>query len=153
MQPGGGTDYADAMTAAYNELNLHGRGVQKVIVLLSDGAANYGQNCVTKTVNGKQVKDTKPALHPALPVSGQRCRHLQGAGRADLHRALRRPVGRHCLSGLHRRQRGAVPAALDSDAGHRQPGNYYPDPDPNDLTAVFQQIASDMASGTSRIVE
>ena len=48
MRPGGGTDYADAMEAAYNELNLHGRpGVQKIIVLLSDGAANYGQNCVT----------------------------------------------------------------------------------------------------------
>ena len=36
MKPGGGTDYADAMAAAYTELNLHGRpGVQKIIVLLS----------------------------------------------------------------------------------------------------------------------
>ena len=49
MRPGGATDYADAMEAAYNELQAHGRGVQKIIVLLSDGAANNGQNCVTTT--------------------------------------------------------------------------------------------------------
>ena len=32
------------------------------------------------------------------------------------------------------------------------PNNYYPDPDPDNLVAIFQQIASDMAAGTSRIV-
>ena len=32
------------------------------------------------------------------------------------------------------------------------PNNYYPDPNPDNLTAIFQQIASDMAAGTSRIV-
>ena len=32
------------------------------------------------------------------------------------------------------------------------PNNYYPDPNPDNLVAIFQQIASDMAAGTSRIV-
>ena len=123
MRPGGATDYADAMEAAYNELNLHnGRGVQKIIVLLSDGAANFGQNCVTtQPVNGKQVKDTRPALHPAVPVGRQRRRHLQGPGHPDLHHPLRRPNHRPRLPRLHRRKRSPLPTALDSHAGHRQP--------------------------------
>ena len=33
------------------------------------------------------------------------------------------------------------------------PGNYYPDPDPTNLKTIFQQIASDLAAGTSRIVQ
>ena len=62
MRPGGATDYADAMEAGYNELQPHGRaGVQKIIVLLSDGAANQGQNCVTTTNRrGQQIKDHRP---------------------------------------------------------------------------------------------
>ena len=46
LKPGGATDYADALEAGYAALQAQGRaGVQKVIVLLSDGAANIGQNC------------------------------------------------------------------------------------------------------------
>ena len=154
MQPGGGTDYADAMTAAYNELNLHGRpGVQKIIVLLSDGAANFGQNCVTKTVNGKQVKDTKPhciqpcqsavndaATYKAQGVliytilygdqtTGPACQDYTGANEVPFQQPW---------------------TAMQAIAS---PGNYYPDPNPTNLVAIFQQIASDMAAGTSRIVE
>lgn len=153
MQPGGGTDYADAMTAAYNELNLHGRGVQKVIVLLSDGAANYGQNCVTKTVNGKQVKDTKPHC-------------IQPCQSAVNDAATYKAQGVLIYTVLYGDQSGGI-ACQDYTGANEvpfqqpwtamqamaSPGNYYPDPDPNNLTAVFQQIASDMASGTSRIVE
>ena len=63
MQPGGATDYADAMEAAYNELNAHGRpGVQKIIVLLSDGAANNGQNCVPRPAT---ARPSKTPIHTA----------------------------------------------------------------------------------------
>ncbi len=46
QQMGGGrTGYANALDAAQGELRSNGRpGVQKVIVFLSDGAANYGPN-------------------------------------------------------------------------------------------------------------
>ena len=46
QQVGGGrTGYANALDAAQTELRNNGRsGVQKVIVFLSDGAANYGPN-------------------------------------------------------------------------------------------------------------
>ena len=33
------------------------------------------------------------------------------------------------------------------------PGNYYPDPIPSNLTTIFQQIASDIAAGSSRLVQ
>ena len=43
VQAGGQTAYANALDAAKAELDAHGRpGVQKVIVILSDGAANTG---------------------------------------------------------------------------------------------------------------
>ena len=43
VQDGGGTAYAEAIDAAYAELQKDGRpGTQKVIVFLSDGAANDG---------------------------------------------------------------------------------------------------------------
>ena len=153
MKPGGGTDYADAMAAANTELNLHGRpGVQKIIVLLSDGAANLGQNCVTKTVNGKQVKDTQPhciqpcqsavndaATYKAQGVliytilygdqtTGPACQDYTGANEVPFQQPW---------------------TAMQAIAS---PGNYYPDPNPTNLIAIFQQIASDMAAGTSRIV-
>jgi Flp pilus assembly protein TadG len=131
MKPGGGTDYADAMTAAYAELQANGRpSVQKVIVLLSDGAANNGQGCVTTTkkVGGKTVtgQGHEAALHPALPERRQRRRHLQGEQCPDLHHPLRRPVGRPGLRGLHRRQRSTRDPAMDGDAEHRQPRQLLP---------------------------
>jgi hypothetical protein len=33
------------------------------------------------------------------------------------------------------------------------PGDYYPDPNPANLTTIFQEIASDIAAGSSRIVQ
>ncbi len=150
MQPGGGTDYADALEAGYAELQAHGRaGVQKVIVLLSDGAANNGQNCTTSR-SGK--KDTDPhcmqpcqsAVNDAAgyklngvliytilygdQTSGPACQDYTGANEVPFQQPW---------------------TAMQNIAS---PGNYFPDPDPTNLVSVFQQIASDMAKGTSRIV-
>lgn len=33
------------------------------------------------------------------------------------------------------------------------PGNYFDDPNPANLTTIFQEISSDMAAGTSRLVQ
>ena len=139
MKPGGGTDYADAMTAAYNELNLHNRpGVQKIIVLLSDGAANFGQNCVTKTINGKQSKTPTP-LHPTLPISRQRRRHLQTTRHPDLHHPLRRPNHRPRLPDYTGANEVPFQQPWTAMQAIASPGNYYPDPNPTNLVAIFQQ--------------
>ena len=152
MKPGGATDYADAMEAAYNELNLHGRpGVQKIIVLLSDGAANEGQNCVSTTSHGHTVKDSDPHC-------------MQPCQSAVNDAATYKAQGILIYSVLYGDQSGGISCqdyTGDDEVPFQQPwtamqniaspNNYYPDPDPDNLVAVFQQIASDMAAGTSRI--
>ena len=50
VQAGGQTAYANALDAAQNELSANGRpGVQKVIIFLSDGAANTGPSYLPTT--------------------------------------------------------------------------------------------------------
>ena len=154
MRPGGATDYADAMEAGYNELQLHGRaGVQRIIVLLSDGAANQGQNCVTTTNRrGQQIKDTQPHC-------------MQPCQSAVNDAATYKQQGILIYTILYGDQSGGIncqdytgddeiPFQQPWTAMHNiaSPNNYYPDPNPNNLIAIFQQIASDMAAGTSRIV-
>jgi hypothetical protein len=154
MRPGGGTDYADAMAAGYAELQAHGRpGVQKVIVLLSDGAANEGQNCVTTTnKRGQQVKDTDPHC-------------IQPCQSAVDDAAGYKAAGVLVYTILYGDQSGGIACqdyTGDNEVPFQQPWtamaniaspkNYYPDPDPDNLIAIFQQIASDMSAGASRIV-
>ena len=154
MRPGGGTDYDDALVAGYNELQADGRpGVQKIIVLLSDGAANNGQNCnSTRDRNGNVVKDTDP-----------KC--MQPCQSAVNDAATYKQQGVLVYTVLYGDQSGG-PACEDYTGDNEipfqqpwtamqniaSPNNYYPDPNPDNLIAIFQQIASDMASGTSRIV-
>jgi hypothetical protein len=149
MQPGGGTDYSNALEAAYAELQKDGRpGVQKVIVLLSDGAANEGQSC--QTVRG--VKDSDPHC-------------MQPCQTAVNDATTYKNSGVLIYTILYGDQSGG-PACQDYTGANEVPfqqpwtamqniastGQYYPDPDPANLIAIFQQIASDMAAGTSRIV-
>ena len=120
LKPGGATDYADAMEAGYASVMAQGRtGVQKVIVLLSDGAANIGQNCddvVTTTTTGS---GSHAHHHHDHQGSGSHCiqpcqsavndaGRVQGGRRAGVLDPLRRPVGRAVLPGLRRRQRIAA---------------------------------------------
>jgi Flp pilus assembly protein TadG len=157
MQPGGGTDYADAMTAAYAELQANGRpGVQKVIVLLSDGAANEGQNCVTttKTVRGKTVttKDTKPhCIQPCQSAINDAAGYK--ANGVLIYTILYgdQSGGPYCedYTGDNEVPQITPQSAMQQIAS---PNNYYPDPNPANLQTIFQEIAADMAAGSSRIV-
>ena len=153
MQPGGGTDYDDAIEAGYAELQANGRsGVQKVIVLLSDGAANEGQNCVSTTSHGHTVKDSDP--HCMQPCQSA----VNDAATYKANHVLNYSI-------LYGDQSGGpacqdytgddeVPALQPWTAMQNiaSPNNYYPDPDPTNLTTIFQEISADMAAGSSRIV-
>jgi Flp pilus assembly protein TadG len=157
MQPGGSTDYADAMSAAYAELQANGRpGVQKVIVLLSDGAANEGQNCVTTTkkVNGKTVtvKDTKP--HCIQPCQSS----VNDAATYKANKVLIYTIlygdqsgGPYCEDYTGDNEVPQITPQLTMQE-IASPGDYYPDPNPSNLQTVFQEISADMAAGSSRIV-
>jgi Flp pilus assembly protein TadG len=154
MRPGGGTDYSNALEAAYAELQTDGRsGVQKIIVLLSDGAANEGQNCVTTTVHGQQVKDSDP--HCMQPCH-------TAVNDATTYKAQ----GVLIYTILYGDQTGGPPCqdytganespSMQPQAAMQQmasTNDYFPDPNPANLVSIFQQIASDMAAGSSRIVQ
>jgi Flp pilus assembly protein TadG len=162
MKAGGQTGYASAMEAADAELIKDGRtGVQKVMVVLSDGAANEGQSCLDTTtkVKGKTVITPDPDPHcmqPCQTAVNDATTYKASAGSAKVlvYTILYgdQTNGANCQT---YQQNDEVPAITSLTAMQEMasPGNYYPDPDPTNLKTIFQQIASDLAAGTSRIVQ
>lgn len=148
IRPGGQTDYADALQSAYNELENNGRkGVQKVIVLLSDGAANIGQSCRRGTTS----PDCTQPCHDAVNLASA---YKAAPNNILIYTILYGPTSDYgeCQSWTGTRERPAITpqTAMQEIAS---PGNYYPDPNPANLTTIFQQISADMAAGTSRLVQ
>jgi len=144
VQAGGQTAYANALDAAKAELDAHGRaGVQKVIVILSDGAANTGptylaasspyrtQPCQTAVNIADQQKSDGVLLYSIAydlgGVGAQDC-GKQGGGNES-------------------------PPILANEALQEiaSPGNYYAEPQPSSLTGIFLAISADLGHGTSRL--
>jgi Flp pilus assembly protein TadG len=144
VQAGGQTAYANALDAAKAELDAHGRaGVQKVIVILSDGAANTGptylaasspyrtQPCQTAVNIADQQKSDGVLLYSVAydlgGVGAQDC-GKQGGGNES-------------------------PPILANEALQEiaSPGNYYAEPQPSSLTGIFLAISADLGHGTSRL--
>jgi Flp pilus assembly protein TadG len=144
LQAGGSTDYANAMESAYAELQKDGRpGVQKVIVLLSDGAANTGQNCNTDPSDPHCTQPCQTAVNDAATYKSQgilvyTVLYGQVLGTDDV-----------CTSSKGVKQ-GLASAAMTNMA---TPGNYFSDPDPANLENVFQKISMDMGAGSSRLTQ
>ncbi|HEU0194816.1 MAG TPA: vWA domain-containing protein [Gaiellales bacterium] len=145
LKPGGATDYADALEAAYAELEADGRpGATRVIVFLSDGAANFGQGCSAGTVDPHCTQPCNTAIQDASGYKAQ---------------------GVLIYSILYGDQSGGPACQQWSGANESPftepwtamqdiatPGDYYADPDPSRLVGIFRQISSDLAAGTSRII-
>ena len=156
VQAGGQTAYANALDAAQNELSANGRpGVQKVIIFLSDGAANTGPSYLPNTSPyrtnpcGQSVqiasaaKAAKTLIYSIaydLDVSGnEACYAAQGAN-----------VGGTIAGNQNTPEQPAMKAnqAMQQIA---TPGNYFYQPQPTPLVGVFDAITADLAKGTSRI--
>jgi hypothetical protein len=145
LQPGGTTDYSNALESAYQELQQDGRpGVQPVIVLLSDGAANTGQNCSKGTTDPHCTQPCHTAVNDANAYKAQGVlvyTILYGD----------QSGGPNCLAWNNTDESPAMtPQTAMQDIA--SPGNYYPDPNPANLQNIFQQISADMSAGTSRLV-
>ena len=171
IQPGGGTAYTGALNAGYAALQAQGRtGVQKVIVLLADGAANTGPNCqdvvtTTTTGSGNHKKTVTTTTKDQDPECIQPCQSAVNAA------ASYKQAGVLVYTILYGDQ-SDVPYCEDYDGDKEVPtitpqqamadiagtnkvtgaSDYYDDPDPTDLTGIFQEISADMSAGTSRIV-
>ena len=157
IKAGGGTAYANALDAAQAELNAHGRsGTQKVIIILSDGAANTGPGYLSNTSSyrtnpcGKAVsiaaasKVAKVLLYSIAYDTG-------GAGNDWCYADQGARVGGKTAGSSDTPEVPNIRAntALQQIAS---PGNYYAQPNPSDLTGIFNAISADIAKGTSRLV-
>jgi Putative Flp pilus-assembly TadE/G-like len=162
MKAGGQTGYASAMEAADAELIKDGRvGVQKVMVVLSDGAANEGQSCLdtTTTVHHQTVitPDSDPhCMQPCQTAVNDANTYKGSAGSAKVlvYTILYgdQSSGTACQTYQQNDESPAI-TSITAMQAMASPGNYYPDPIPSNLKTIFQQIASDLAAGTSRIVQ
>ena len=131
------------MEAADAELLKDGRaGVQKVMVVLSDGAANEGQSCLDTTTKVKKVTVITPdpdphCMQPCQTAVNDATTYKNSAGSAKVlvYTILYgdQSNGANCQT---YQQNDEVPAitSLTAMQAMASPGNYYPDPDPTNLT-------------------
>ncbi|MDX6592791.1 MAG: hypothetical protein QOJ13_1987 [Gaiellales bacterium] len=144
VAPGGSTAYANAIDASQSELLASGRpGVQKVIVVLSDGAANTGPGYLPasssyRTQPCNQAISSAATAKAAGTLVYSIAYDLSGAG-----------------SEACRNDSGSVEAPAITATGALQaiasPGNYYAQPLPSQLTSIFLAISADLGRGSTRL--
>jgi hypothetical protein len=153
MQASGSTAYANAIDAAQAELVKDGRpNTQRVIVLLSDGAANTGPSYLPA---GSPYRTTP--CHQGITSS----QAAQSAG------TLVYSIGYDVQHDVCKNANGTleVPAisALQALQAIGSPGNspcdplvstqFCNQPDDAQLNTIFAKIAADLLAGTSRLVD
>jgi len=162
IKAGGGTAYAEAIDAAYQELVAHGRaGTQKVMVFLSDGAANdaptfmastspYRTNpCGQGVTSAGVAKAAKVLVYSiAYTANGDECDAAIGAKIGST------TVQWYGSSNWGPPESPAMPAETALQKIASTGSQYFYDlPNPTSLTGIFQQIASDISAGQARIVQ
>ena len=158
VQAGGNTAYAEAIDAAYAELQADGRpDAQKAIVILSDGAANTGPSglpssspyrtnpCGQGVTSAGTAKQAGVLVYSiAYTAAGDDCYASVGADvNGTTVTQFRSTLESPYLGAANALQEMATPGN----------GYFYNLPDPTSLTGIFQQIAANIAGGTSRIVQ
>ena len=156
VQAGGQTAYASALDAAQAEITADGRpGTQKVIIILSDGAANSGPNYLPNT-SPYRTRPCGQAVNVAAASKLQGvlvysiAYDISGAGADPCYAAQGALVNGHTAGSSNTPEQPAIQSneALQQIAS---PGNYYAQPQPTQLTTIFLAISADIAKGTSRI--
>jgi Mg-chelatase subunit ChlD len=151
VQANGTTSYANALEAAQAELVKDGRsGVQKIIVFMSDGAANTGP---TSYPQSSPYRATP--CHQGITSS----QTIQAAGTTVY--AIGYDVGHDICQGLNKNAQGQYvqgaeqPAisALTALQSIATPGDYYNQPTASQLNTIYANVAADILAGTSRLVD
>ena len=149
VQAAGWTAYANALEAAQAELVARGRpGVAKVIIFLSDGAANTGptyypaasQYLMNPCQQGIDSSKTISATGTTVFAIGYDLEHDQCQWEAR-DTQVRTPFKPPLLAST------VLPQIASS------PANFYNKPTPGQLNTIFTSIASDILQGTSRLVD
>ena len=158
VQPGGNTAYAEAIDAAYAELQADGRpDAQKAIVILSDGAANTGPSTLPST-SPYRTNPCGQGVTSAATAKANKVLVYSIAYTAqgdDCYAALGADVNGTVVTTFRSTLETPDPGALQALDDIASPGGqyFYNVPNPSSLTLIFQRIAADIAGGTSRIVQ
>jgi hypothetical protein len=151
VQADGTTSYANALESAQAELVKDGRpGVQKIIVFMSDGAANTGP---TSYAQDSPYRATP--CHQGIASS----QAIQAAGTTVY--SIGYDVGHDICQGLNKNAAGKYVQGPEQPAITAEQaltdiataGDYYPQEQAGDMAPIFTRIASDILSGTSRLVD
>jgi Flp pilus assembly protein TadG len=153
----GGTAYTLAIDNAYQELVAHGRvGTQKVIVFLSDGAANYGPQYFSNTspylTNPCKSAVDQAAVYKVAKVLIYTIAYTTTS--SDLCEASpSAKIGNHIVTGNESPPYYESPqiSAVSAMQQIASPGNYYSNPNATSLTGIFTAISADIMAGHSRI--
>jgi Flp pilus assembly protein TadG len=181
IQAGGNTSYSEALRQAQAELLAHGRpNVPNYIVFLTDGEANigsmYGLN--DPTYPPGNADDTQPC-HTAINVANA----AKAAGTTIYSIGYALGAATNCTAGQYpwipkvgnKAAHWCDPSKGDSGCYHsagasNQPespaitsmqtltqiastGDFYNQPTPGQLDTIFSAIATDIGSGSSRLVD
>ncbi|MEP6641698.1 MAG: vWA domain-containing protein [Gaiellales bacterium] len=158
VQAGGNTAYAEALDAAYAELQADGRpDAQKAIVILSDGAANTGPSGLPSTSPyrtnpcGQGVTSAGTAKAAGVFVYSI----AYTADGDDCYASVGADVNGTTVTRFRSTLESPSLGAKDALEQIATPGSgyFYDLPDPTSLTGIFRQIAANIAGGTSRIVQ
>lgn len=149
IKGGGGTAYATAIDEARQELDANGRpDAWKVIILLTDGAANTG-----------------PSYYPtSSPYRTAPCHQgIASAGQAKAEKFLVYAIGYDlnatvngtnvCQNGVNGRDETPTITTHEALTQIADPGAFYDHPSATDLSGVFVRISTDIAQGTSRLFD
>lgn len=156
VQAGGGTAYASALDAAQQELDQDGRpGVQQVIIILSDGAANTGPGYLPATSGYRtnpcgQAISEADASKAAGTLMYSIAYDISGAGADPCYADRGAVVNGVTVTNGSTPEQPPIQSyqALEAIAS---PGNYYAQPQPAQLTGIFLAISADIMQGTSRL--
>ncbi|HZP74038.1 MAG TPA: pilus assembly protein TadG-related protein [Gaiellaceae bacterium] len=153
-QADGTTSYANAIEAAQNELVTNGRpGVQKVIVLLSDGAANTGPSFMpasyrnTPCHQGIASSATAQSSGTIVYAIGYDVGH-------DVCKSRSGSLESPSISALQALEGIASPAGQGgSPCDSTLTTNYCNQPNAAQLNTIFSKVAQDLLQGTSRLID
>jgi hypothetical protein len=145
----GSTSYANALEMAEAQLVKDGRSnVQKVIVFMSDGAANTGPTSYSDSSPYRATPCTQGVASAAAIKGAGTIIYSIGFGvDAKAKNICKNSRGGDEIVG------GVKVDAKDALTDIASPGNYFNAPTPQTLGGIWAAVAADLLAGTSRLVD
>jgi Putative Flp pilus-assembly TadE/G-like len=174
IQSGGNTSYSEALRQAEAELQANGRPtVPDYIVFLTDGEANIGsvygpsttyppgnaddqQPCQTAINVANTYKAAGTTIYSIGYALGNNVRCTAGGFHtkdASGNWVACAPPTANCYHYASNTQESPPLNSFNTLQQIASPGNFYNQPNPGDLSAIFAAIATDIGQGTSRLVD